>query len=306
MSNEASTSRKTIAPSLDPDTSDETATATCEMSKPAHGIHALAVTHSPLKSYLAKTQAIFDFEQEGTCGVCSDPLEHGQGLFAVCPHPDCNTVSHLDCLSKHFLESDSGADNVIPVRGTCPGCNQHVRWVEVIKEVSLRTRGQKEVERLLKPSRAKTRAGKDVTTEKEKSLASKGRPPAAKRRKGQEKLDGKSACDTENLIAGSAVTTLAVAAYAQSDEDSELSDLDYILEGELGDITDNESEDGNEEMDPAIHATDVSDDTDGMGQHSPAASGKNKGKGMGTEMRIDMGTDMVIEDSDWDDAEMID
>jgi structure-specific endonuclease subunit SLX1 len=59
----------------------------------------------------------------------------------------------MTCLSKHFLKDES--DSMLPIKGTCPNCNAELRWVDVVKELSLRMRGQKEVQKLLKETRVR-------------------------------------------------------------------------------------------------------------------------------------------------------
>ncbi len=96
---------------------------------------------------------VFEFEREGSCSVCNKNLEHEAGIYAICPSLGCEAVAHLTCLSKHFLNNEP--DVILPVSGTCPRCKTELRWVDVAKELSLRMRGQKEVEKLLRAKRAR-------------------------------------------------------------------------------------------------------------------------------------------------------
>lgn len=118
------------------------------------GIDALALDYAPMKEYVEKSQSIFTFEREGTCIICKEELEHGNGLHVVCSASGCEGVGHLTCWSRHLLEQDQeGRDAVIPVQGRCPSCQADVRWDDMMKELTLRTRGPKEVTRLLKPTK---------------------------------------------------------------------------------------------------------------------------------------------------------
>jgi structure-specific endonuclease subunit SLX1 len=133
-----------------------------------HGIAALPLTYIPQKKHVEKSKAIIDFEREGSCSICSQDLIHDGGIYAICPHPGCESVSHLTCLSKSFLEGESGQRSnngesnntdqdpaLVPIAGKCKGCGGTLKWVDVVKEVTLRMRGVEEVEKLLKEPRKK-------------------------------------------------------------------------------------------------------------------------------------------------------
>lgn len=115
------------------------------------GIHALPLDYAPLRDYVAKTQSIFTFEREGDCVVCGEQQNPDEGLYAVCTNDGCEGVGHLSCWSKHLLGGEPGAgDAILPREGRCPSCDGEVRWDNMMKELTLRDRGQKDVERLLK------------------------------------------------------------------------------------------------------------------------------------------------------------
>ncbi|RFU30731.1 hypothetical protein B7463_g5607, partial [Scytalidium lignicola] len=116
-----------------------------------HGIHALNIDYEKHKQHVIKGRDITIFEREGSCAVCHTDLEHEGGIYTICPNPTCAAVTHITCLSKHFLVGDE--ESMIPIRGTCPSCRTEQTWVDVVKELTLRMRGQKEVEKLLKKKR---------------------------------------------------------------------------------------------------------------------------------------------------------
>lgn len=141
------------------------------------GIHALPLDYAPLGSYVEKAQNIFSFEREDKCVVCHQHLEHDKGLYAICSHRGCEGVGHLDCWSRHLLHQ-KGEDNddgvLLPIDGQCPKCRGAVKWADMMKELTLRTRGQKEVEKLKKrrkAANAKTSKAKEKAPAKEKTLA---------------------------------------------------------------------------------------------------------------------------------------
>ncbi|KAG9236527.1 hypothetical protein BJ875DRAFT_222465 [Amylocarpus encephaloides] len=113
----------------------------------------LPITYDDQKSHVAKTKDIVDFELEGTCDVCLTDLEHDGGLYILCPNTKCDAIAHMTCLSKQFLED--GEEELVPIKGNCPKCKTELVWADLVKELSLRMRGQKEVEKLLKVKRAK-------------------------------------------------------------------------------------------------------------------------------------------------------
>lgn len=128
----------------------------------AWGIHALPVDYTPVKDYVEKAHNIVMFEQEGNCVHCKKALESGKGLYPMCPNQGCEAMGHLDCWSRHAL---SGEDEgiIIPQQCTCPACGGDIRWGDMMKELSLRIRGPKDVEKLLK--KRKRRAKKESEDE---------------------------------------------------------------------------------------------------------------------------------------------
>ncbi|WYZ38239.1 hypothetical protein EsH8_III_000153 [Colletotrichum jinshuiense] len=121
------------------------------------GIHTLPLDYTPMKEYVEKGQSIMAFEREGSCVICKEALPHGQGLHAVCPNEGCEGVGHLSCWSRHMLHHEGEQQAIIPVQGRCPQCGGDVRWVDVMKELTLRERGSKEIETLLKKKKRRTK-----------------------------------------------------------------------------------------------------------------------------------------------------
>ena len=117
-----------------------------------HGVGALDIGYGNHKAHVAKGRELVEFEREGKCTLCKHDLKHNAGIYAICPNTECESVTHLTCLGKHFVED---SDSVVPIKGNCPSCNTELRWVDIVKEVTLRVRGQKEVEKLLKVRRAR-------------------------------------------------------------------------------------------------------------------------------------------------------
>ncbi|KAI1372795.1 structure-specific endonuclease subunit SLX1 [Hypoxylon crocopeplum] len=140
-----------FGPSSSTSTDEESLGDGIESEKP-WGIHALSLDYAPIKDYVTKTKSIYGFEREGDCVVCGEHLETGQGLYATCSNTDCEGSGHISCWSRHMLGKEADED-IIPISGCCPQCKGEVLWGDLMKEMSLRLRGQKEIEKLLKKPR---------------------------------------------------------------------------------------------------------------------------------------------------------
>jgi len=119
--------------------------------KTRHGMTVMDADYRAQKQYIETGKGTIDFERKGVCAICHDELEHGTSLYTICPNPGCETVTHLTCLGKHFLNDEE--DALVPVEGDCPTCKTELRWIDIVRELSLRVRGQKEVQKLLKGKR---------------------------------------------------------------------------------------------------------------------------------------------------------
>lgn len=128
------------------------------------GIHALPLDYQPIRDYVAKGQEIFEFERQGNCVVCRGTMLPGEGLHALCTNAGCDGVGHLSCWSRHFLAAREG-DSILPVQGRCPKCNKEIFWGDMMKELTLRVRGPRDVEKLLRRKRGRG-AGKASKTSK--------------------------------------------------------------------------------------------------------------------------------------------
>jgi structure-specific endonuclease subunit SLX1 len=126
---------------------------------PSWGIHALPVDYVPMKDYVSKGREVFRFEREGHCVVCKEYMPPGEGVYALCANDGCEGVGHLSCWSRHMIPPREWQDNLIPVDGRCPKCSGEIHWADMMRELTLRTRGSKEVDKLLKKKRVpKTKA----------------------------------------------------------------------------------------------------------------------------------------------------
>ncbi|EPE08502.1 giy-yig catalytic domain containing protein [Ophiostoma piceae UAMH 11346] len=170
------TSNNTKPPTLELVTDFSSASSSTTDTEAKTGVHAMPVDYTPLQDYVDKARDIFTFEREGDCAVCHETLPSGQnGLYAVCPNTSCEAVGHLRCWSGYLLSKEapmSASDTedelvgavhtdkqpLMPVRGNCPKCGGPVVWADMMKELTLRLRAPKEVDKLVKAKRKQEKA----------------------------------------------------------------------------------------------------------------------------------------------------
>ncbi|KAF9737059.1 Slx4p interacting protein [Paraphaeosphaeria minitans] len=116
-------------------------------------IQAIPVAYEDYKPYVEKAKSLVDEQRTRPCGACSAKVNPSTGLALVCPVATCRSTYHLHCLSARFLAEEGSQEALIPIQGTCPSCHTPLKWSTLMKELSLRTRGQKEIEAMFKPKR---------------------------------------------------------------------------------------------------------------------------------------------------------
>lgn len=117
------------------------------------GIEALEVDYKNMKSHLEKSIPLVEAGESMPCAICQVPLKLDETPALVCPGSDCASVTHISCLSQKFLNDEGNTNAVVPVSGDCPSCNNRFEWAPLVKELSLRMRGQKEISKLFKKPR---------------------------------------------------------------------------------------------------------------------------------------------------------
>ncbi|KAI6888500.1 hypothetical protein KC318_g16648 [Hortaea werneckii] len=123
-----------------------------EASKPK-GIDTLDVSYATVKGHLEKSRQAIENAEWLHCNICHQGLPSSGAMILVCPSEGCSALSHIDCLSKHFLDTSSDRDAMLPTSGNCPECGNKLQWVDLVKELSLRMRGEKEIKGLFKKRR---------------------------------------------------------------------------------------------------------------------------------------------------------
>jgi structure-specific endonuclease subunit SLX1 len=131
------------------------------------GIYALSVDYSSMKARLEESMAVFALNEPWLCEICNNPVPSSGSATLVCPGNDCLAVTHVQCMSTHFLATQGTPGAVIPTQGHCPKCNTSLQWVDLVKELTLRMRGGKEIAALFKPKRGKKPTEEVVDSEDE-------------------------------------------------------------------------------------------------------------------------------------------
>ena len=137
------------------------------------GIEGLEVGYSELRDHLEKSTSILAEIKGLQCAVCTKDLGPRTAMSLVCPQQFCRTASHMTCLATKFIEGEQVGALVAPISGRCPGCEEELQWIDLIKDLSLRVRGEKEVTQTMKkPRERKTKVPetKKVTGSQDEAL----------------------------------------------------------------------------------------------------------------------------------------
>ncbi|PNS21102.1 Structure-specific endonuclease subunit slx1 [Sphaceloma murrayae] len=131
----------------------------CENVDPKFGIQAMDFTYQPMKAQLQRSLATLA-QDTLHCRCCDSELLQETELALVCPHVDCGAAFHLTCLGATLVPANE--DTLLPKANACPGCGELILWSDIVKDLSLRSRGLKERTALFKEKRRKK--GESVAT----------------------------------------------------------------------------------------------------------------------------------------------
>ncbi|KRT78230.1 hypothetical protein AMK59_6702 [Oryctes borbonicus] len=62
------------------------------------------------------------------CYICNEEIFDNKEL--TCLNSECDLVSHIICLSKHFLDPGE----YVPVEGVCPKCKETFLWGDIVRK----------------------------------------------------------------------------------------------------------------------------------------------------------------------------
>ncbi|MCJ1335882.1 Slx4p interacting protein [Bachmanniomyces sp. S44760] len=118
------------------------------------GIDGIDVGYAAVKPHLEKSMFMLAEGESNKCAGCSEILDTAVSIMAVCPATSCRAAFHIRCLASKFASGlDRSDDGLIPTEGSCPECKAELIWADLMKETTLRMRGEKEVSKLMKKSR---------------------------------------------------------------------------------------------------------------------------------------------------------
>ncbi|KAJ5179307.1 hypothetical protein N7492_002517 [Penicillium capsulatum] len=143
-----------------------------EGQDPAVGdINKLAVDYAPLEDYLEKSMFILEDAEDIRCAICTGRVAPHTEQVVVCSQAPCRAASHLLCLSATFLDAEGDPSSLVPKRGMCPTCKKTVQWPTMMRELTLRNRGDKDARALLakKERRERKKSAKPTSTSKPKT-----------------------------------------------------------------------------------------------------------------------------------------
>ena len=110
-------------------------------------------TYAPLRDHVLGSLARLEGD-DVRCAVCRGPIAPPGHMAVCCPQAHCAMASHLSCLAHAFLRRDATApEAMLPTHGSCPACATELRWADLVREMTLRARGAKQVAKLQKPPR---------------------------------------------------------------------------------------------------------------------------------------------------------
>lgn len=129
--------------------------ASLEVHEPstAGNLNGIDVTYADLKPHLEKSMLLRTNDPGRHCSVCAELLDLQSTMLLTCPSQACQAVSHMSCLAKSRPVGAQDRDDLLPLTIHCPQCAEAHRWIDLVKELCIRLRGEKESARLTKTSR---------------------------------------------------------------------------------------------------------------------------------------------------------
>lgn len=131
------------------------------------GVDGVDVGYSTLKDHLEKSRFLLAKGERNSCVICAKDFGSRSVMALVCPHKSCSAAFHMTCLARHFLIVEEQKTSIIPTSGKCPQCESKLQWIDLVKELSVRIRGDDEIARLMKKPEA--RQGKAAKSKKTSS-----------------------------------------------------------------------------------------------------------------------------------------
>lgn len=116
------------------------------------GIDALDITYSGLKSHIEKRISLVAAQSTERCSVCGDWLDLQSSTMILCPSQGCRAVSHMACLARSVPQGPA-CEALLPRQVQCSQCRVMHQWIDLVRELSLRVRGENDVAKILEGPR---------------------------------------------------------------------------------------------------------------------------------------------------------
>ena len=118
------------------------------------GIQGLDVGYCSMKATLQKSLSALSSPGD-SCAVCHHAVHPDKHQLLVCSSETCRSIFHMACLGQHFLSKPHANHIILPRIGSCPTCKAQLSWSQLVRDLSLRTRGAKETAELFRERRRK-------------------------------------------------------------------------------------------------------------------------------------------------------
>ncbi|KAF2858580.1 hypothetical protein K470DRAFT_203115, partial [Piedraia hortae CBS 480.64] len=109
-------------------------------------IQEVDVTFADMGGLVQKNLARFEDAEWLNCAICNKGLPPSGNMTLICPGEGCDAMLHVQCLAASFL---AGTDAIVPIGGKCPSCQKELLWLDLVKELRLRTYGKEKRDALL-------------------------------------------------------------------------------------------------------------------------------------------------------------
>ncbi|KAL8989355.1 MAG: hypothetical protein Q9177_001747, partial [Variospora cf. flavescens] len=113
------------------------------------GVEGIDVSYSGLKAHVKKSIRLLAEQGIKRCSLCANDMGSLNSTVVVCPTEECRAMSHMACLAKQ--RSDNREFNeLLPSSIRCPLCLSEHLWLDLVKELSIRAQGGKNLAQLTK------------------------------------------------------------------------------------------------------------------------------------------------------------
>ena len=143
-------------------TMDESSKAANAAREGSKGVYAVDVGYDALKPHLEKSQKLFADGCKVKCVVCKLDLPLNGAMSLVCSSDGCHAAGHLECFARAFSKHHK-EQAFLPVDGRCPSCGTKHKWVDLVKEMTLRQRGESEIKKIFKVKKPRAKKSAKVS-----------------------------------------------------------------------------------------------------------------------------------------------